>query len=279
MAPGQAFSTTLDGPLRSATKRAIDYATPAFPGGVHQGLASPWLTLVISLAGPVAVDMPDRGGTVRHTEFNALIGGLCPAAVQLPMVGEQRGIQIDISPLEVRRIFGLPAGEITYCTVDLVDILGRSADWLAERLRAQADPRRRIAMVGDLLNQRMADSPSLPIRAELRHAWRLLEQHEQSISDVANEIGWSRRHLAQQFTREFGIGPKELSRIARFDHAVRLIRGAGSGGLADIAINSGFTDQAHFSAEWRTMAGCSPTEWIRRELPFLQDRDQSAVAS
>ncbi len=273
MSPGQAISASLDGPLCSATRRAVDYAMPAFPGGLHQGLASPWLTLVISLAGPVAVDMPDRSGSVRHTEFNALVGGLCPAAVQLPMVGEQRGIQIDISPLEVRRILGLPAGEIAYRTVDLVEIFGRSADWLGEQLRAEANPRRRLRMVGEVLNQRMVDGPSSPIRAELRHAWKLLGQHQHSISDVGDKIGWSRRHLTQQFTREFGIGPKVLSRIARFDHAVALIRGARSGGLADIAINTGYTDQAHFSAEWRTMAGCSPTEWIRREFPFLPDRD------
>ncbi len=280
-----------DGPLRCVVRRVIDYAMPELPGGVHQGLASPWLTLVISMAGPVAVDMPDENGRVRHTEFDALVGGLCPAAVQLPMSGAQKGIQIDISPPALRQLFGLPAAEIACTTVDLAELLGSAAPRLVDQLCADPSPRSRVELVTDVLNLRLSQEPKSSIRPEVTHAWSLLvgQRGRIPISQVASEIGWSRRHLAQQFAREFGLGPKEIARIARFDGAVAMVReGSRTGlvregsriglvrdgsriGLAEVAARAGYADQAHLSAESKTFAGCSPTEWIRRELPFLQD--------
>jgi hypothetical protein len=49
----------------------------------------------------------------------------------------------------------------------------------------------------------------------------------------------------------------------------RLLSGARR--IADVAVASGFHDQAHMVREWHALAGCSPREWIFGQLPFLQD--------
>jgi AraC-like DNA-binding protein len=41
--------------------------------------------------------------------------------------------------------------------------------------------------------------------------------------------------------------------------------------IVDVAIASGFHDQAHMVHEWHLLAGCTPQEWILGQLPFLQD--------
>ena len=41
--------------------------------------------------------------------------------------------------------------------------------------------------------------------------------------------------------------------------------------IADVAVASGFHDQAHMVREWHALAGSSPREWILGQLPFLQD--------
>ncbi|MBA2445744.1 MAG: AraC family transcriptional regulator [Nocardioidaceae bacterium] len=71
--------------------------------------------------------------------------------------------------------------------------------------------------------------------------------------------------------QEFGLGPKQLARVARLQRArALLVRGAS---LSLVAAQSSYADQAHLPRDWREMTGYSPKEWLREEFPFLQDAD------
>jgi transcriptional regulator GlxA family with amidase domain len=91
-----------------------------------------------------------------------------------------------------------------------------------------------------------------------------------AVHELARDIGFSRRHFGERFRSEFGIAPKVAARVFRFERACRLFRRFPRR-IADVAMASGFHDQAHMVREWHALAGCSPREWIRGELPFLQD--------
>ena len=101
-------------------------------------------------------------------------------------------------------------------------------------------------------------------------AWRLLHGHDGvvDVSRLAAEVGWNRRHLAQRFQDEFGLGPKLTGRVMRFDRSKQLVA-AGTTRLADIAATCGYYDQAHMARDWREFAGCPPTAWAEEEeLPI-----------
>jgi AraC-like DNA-binding protein len=102
-------------------------------------------------------------------------------------------------------------------------------------------------------------------------AWRSLaiSHGRVAVHQLARHIGVSRRHFGDCFTSEFGIGPKAAARVFRFEHACRLFRRFRR--IIDVAMASGFHDQAHMVHEWHALAGCTPREWIRSELPLLQD--------
>jgi AraC-like DNA-binding protein len=103
-------------------------------------------------------------------------------------------------------------------------------------------------------------------------AWRRLavSHGRMAVHDLAREIGFSRRHLTERFTCEFGIAPKTAGRVFRFERACRLFLRAPSR-IVDVAMASGFHDQAHMVREWHALAGCAPRDWVRGQLPFLQD--------
>jgi transcriptional regulator GlxA family with amidase domain len=65
---------------------------------------------------------------------------------------------------------------------------------------------------------------------------------------LADEVGWSRRHLSQRFSDEFGIGPMQAARLLRFGRARKLVV-AGSRSLAEVAIDCGYADQASYRGE------------------------------
>ncbi|WP_017625381.1 helix-turn-helix domain-containing protein [Nocardiopsis chromatogenes] len=113
--------------------------------------------------------------------------------------------------------------------------------------------------------------PRGAVPAELSRAWRLLgAEGAVRVQQVADSVGWSRRHLAQRMGAEVGVSPKQAARLARFERSTRALR-ARPPGLASVAAECGFADQAHMTNEWRELAGCTPAQWMREELPFLQD--------
>jgi AraC-like DNA-binding protein len=90
------------------------------------------------------------------------------------------------------------------------------------------------------------------------------------VCGLASTLGWSRRHLHQQFTREYGLAPKQAARVIRFQRSKELVAGQGRP-LADVAGGCGYADQAHLTREGRSLSGYSPWQWMAAEFSNLQD--------
>ena len=79
------------------------------------------------------------------------------------------------------------------------------------------------------------------------------------IEDVAGEIGISRQHLSRQFLHHVGVTPKTFARVLRFR---RLLEALGPNvDWADLALEHGYYDQSHLIAEFRELAGATPTSF------------------
>ncbi len=246
--------------------------------GMHRGLPSRHLIFIVTLDGTVDLAaLPDPAQP--PASFTTLVGGLHSTPALIRHDGHQHGIQLDLTPLGARVLFGLPAGELASTVVDLSTLVGPVASELVERLRAARTWTDRFLELDSVLSRivQQRDGPA----PELRCAWRrLTTSHGQvEVATLANEVGWSRRHLAERFRREFGLTPKVAARVMRFEVAHRLLRGPPRPGLADVAARAGFYDQAHLHREWRELAGCTPSRWLAEEFPSVHDGASDRRAS
>ncbi|WP_406114484.1 hypothetical protein [Kitasatospora purpeofusca] len=97
------------------------------------------------------------------------------------------------------------------------------------------------------------------------------------LPDLATELGLSERQLRRRVTDAVGYGPKTLHAVLRFRRALARARSGGGGGggdggggagavpgLAAVAAQAGYADQAHLTREVRRWSGVSPTVLLGR---------------
>ena len=195
--------------LRSLITGYTGYRIQGEPAGVHRGLPSRSLTVVLTIEGTV-----DIGGARRargYGSYRALASGLHDEVVLIEHDGNQYGLQADLTPLGARALLGLPAGAVAGAIVDLDALLGPAAGELIDRLRAAPTWPERFEHLDSVLS-RVANPTDVP--AELAWVWRRLTGSGGAlpIGALATEVGWSRQHLGSQFQREFGLSPERVAR-------------------------------------------------------------------
>jgi AraC-like DNA-binding protein len=255
--------------LRPYVSSYDGYRLAGFDPGEHVGMPSPALTVIVSIESKLEISDSPRQGACA---FETLASGISAEPVTIAHDGNQHGIQLSLTPAGSRALFGVPTSALGDWMVDLPEVLPQAAE-MVDRVSAESDWDRRFDVLDEILGRALV---ATEIDPTLTEAWRLLVENGGSarVGDVAREIGWSRRHLINRFTAEFGVGPKDAARIARFDASHRLLRREAIPPLADIAAQCGYYDQAHMAREWREFAGMAPSRWRREEkFAFVQDDD------
>jgi AraC family transcriptional regulator len=82
------------------------------------------------------------------------------------------------------------------------------------------------------------------------------------LSSLAAETGYSRRHFLRTFRASTGLSPYQYILRLRLERARHLMKRRALR-LLDIALESGFTSNAHFSNAFRQHFGISPSDYRR----------------
>jgi AraC-like DNA-binding protein len=224
------------------------------------------VTLIISFTDPldlVEMTHSDSGGR----RFTSFVAGLHEGYAVTEHNGRQAGVQVDLTPLGAARLLGAPPAEVANACTALDDLWGRDADRLADRIASAPGWAARFAVLDRDLAARAADGRD-PDPAVV-WAWRQLEESHGRVpvGVLADEIGWSRRHFTSRFRAQVGLAPKPAGRVLRFRRAVDLLRGGPVRSIADLAAACGYADHSHLVREFRSLGGCTPSEFVRAELP------------
>jgi AraC-like DNA-binding protein len=127
------------------------------------------------------------------------------------------------------------------------------AEW-SERLQGRAPDERAATLQGLLLARgRHVDARA----SNLSPAVDALLDGRATVDGVARSTGFSARQLHRRFRAEVGVGPKLLMRIGRFQRAAAAI-GETTAPLLQIALATGYADQAHLTREFQAFAGTTP---------------------
>ena len=224
------------------------------------------VTLIVNLGDHLSVASPgDRALGLQPVAFLAGVHGF---SARTRNQGRSAGIHVRMGAMAAAALMGVPGADIANRTFALEDVLGRGVADLHDDLLATDDWAARFDRMDGFLRARLERGRPLDRGVQWALDRLVATAGAVPIEALATEIGWSRRHLARRFAAEIGLSPKLQARILRFRRAADLLR-AGHGaatGLADLAVDCGFFDQAHMTREFRDLSGLTPAALAGRRL-------------
>jgi AraC-like DNA-binding protein len=168
-----------------------------------------------------------------------------------------RHVGLRFEPGVAPAVLGVAASELRDQRVELADIWGRGrAERVADALAA-ATPEQAEIILQQAVEQRLVEVDASPPDELVQALVAKLTHARASVAAAAHELGISERHLRRRCEVAIGYGPKTLDRVLRFQRFRRLAERRG-GPLAQLAVESGYADQAHLSREHLRLAGTTP---------------------
>lgn len=182
----------------------------------------------------------------------------------LPPGSESFGIRF--RPGAAPHVLRTSAAQIRDTRVSLEDVLGTAAERvLVDRLEHAVDTTERLTILQDTGRQWLtARHDPDPLAARITSA---LAARSWTVESLADAAAMTSRQLHRRCNEAFGYGPSTLRSILRLQRFMTLARAGRHRGLASLAAESGFSDQAHLSRECRRIATLTPTALLESEAP------------
>lgn len=166
-----------------------------------------------------------------------------------------------------RALLPLPADELHNLRVPLRGIYGRATEELRYQLVNAPSHQARFTLLERFLVERM--QRSIPLHRSVAYALRSFEDRRDVIvNDLLCETGLSRRYFSRVFSEQVGLTPKLFQRVRRFQRIIELCSTATEIEWAQVALNAGYYDQAHFIHDVREFCAVTPSTY--RSAAVLQ---------
>ncbi len=230
---------------------------------------APLVVVIFDFGPPLRVF--DVGSLATSERFDGgFVGGLTDGFTMTEHQSSQAGLQLILTPVGARRLLGMPLSELTNQAVSVRDLLPRTHRSFTERLVELPSWAARFDLVEDLFEARLARH-ELDLGGEVV-AWaaRHIEASGGAIAarSLADELGYSHKHMIRLFRQHIGVAPKLYARIVRFDRLMTRLRSGDQSRWSELALDLGYFDQSHLSRDVRRFSGLTPTRLRAIDEPF-----------
>ncbi|RZU23819.1 helix-turn-helix domain-containing protein [Streptomyces sp. BK239] len=174
-------------------------------------------------------------------------------------------VRLRLEPGAVRPLLGVPAVDLVGRVMPLGALPSDTARALAREL-AHQEPGEVTSGLADLLpppSDRSRDRDRL-LRAAVAALSTRRDRAPAAVRDVARQLAVSERQLRNLFAEGIGLSPKHFARIDRVRH---VLDHALTTPWAELAAVTGYYDQSHMTADFRTLMGVPPRAFFSGRLP------------
>jgi AraC-like DNA-binding protein len=223
----------------------------------------------------------DPFGIYRCDVAGTILAGVRSRFAVIDTAGQQAVAGICFRPGGTYPFFDAPASEIAGTDVAIESLWGiPRTSILREQLLAAPTASAKFDVLEKTLIESFGRHAPHPAVGYALTAFRCLPVTT-TIASVTNAVGLSPKRFIERFKTEVGVTPKTYCRIRRFQRALRAAHEGVRVDWSEVALSSGYFDQAHFIHDFRDFSGITPTRYqacrteYRNHVKFLQSDDEA----
>lgn len=171
-------------------------------------------------------------------------------------------------PGGLKPFISLSSDELNNASINIMEIWGNDGRELEERMLHAKNNDERLQIIERFLLLKLRSTTANKLVDQCVSAIDLCKGNI-NINDLSLQLNISRRQLERQFIAATGLNPKQYARIARLQSVLTLSAQKKYSSLTELAYDSGFYDQAHFTNDFKAFTGLSPKQYFSKHLPLV----------
>jgi AraC-like DNA-binding protein len=210
--------------------------------------------------GPVRQEvLPDPSVNLTLEPGGALLYGVGSARSVRELAGRGMVVATKFRPGGFSGFLPGPVSALTGRVVSLGDAFGADGHASERALVAAGDPAAAIAAMTDLLRRRRpASDPEHRLTMAILETMRTAGG-DLTVGELAERWAISSRTMQRLFARHVGVSPKHVLRRWRLQRAVDRLYAPADTSFARLAVELGYSDQAHMAADFRQTIRRTPS--------------------
>jgi len=214
---------------------------------------------------------PQVAETVPHpsvhmaleTTGRAEILGVMDRKFSRTIEGRGRVVGTKFRPGGFRTFFNRPVSDLSNTSKPVEDVFGRAARHLHRDVMASDDDLEGIAVIESFLRTREPKADASMTLAQSIAARIAEDRGITRVEQVVSDFGTNLRTLQRIFKDYVGVSPKWIIQRYRLLEAAERMAEGKKVVWVDLALDLGYSDQAHFIRDFRRFIGRTPAEYAK----------------
>lgn len=215
--------------------------------------------LVVHFGDPFKTTFSDNSTSIQTRSF---VVAQMKSFMKIQANGTTGIIAVRFSALGAYHFFGMPMKEIASREVGLKNLWNDFAMEIEEKINLANTTQQRSEIIQRYLQIQLSRNGYIDKGIEFCVNEIRKSKGMVSVEMLANKVGISNRQLVRRFDKCIGLAPKEFARITKFIASLDTIRNSNYENLTEVALETGYYDQAHFIHDFKEFSGLTPTEYL-----------------
>lgn len=212
----------------------------------------------------------DNENIERHESYgHAVFSGARTEGFVIDTVQQERTFGIAFQPGGAFPFFREPASETLNRSMPLDCAWGSASREVREKLLATRRIEEMFCAAENELMRRITRPLALHPAVAFARREICRAPHVATVARVVQQTGLSQRRFIELFHEQVGTTPKAFCRVRRFQRVLSSVHGAKEAEWAQVALDCGYYDQAHFIHDFRAFSGVTPAQYLERATQHL----------